>query len=111
MNTQDKSTGVGCTPIKDKFYLRFNYGGYRRKPKFELRNIQPEGLGNLIASLGEEHKEYAEFIVLACNSHYALVEALKGIREHCPCDPDINQKWYAAWQAMLAALSLTGADR
>lgn len=56
------------------------------------------------------HSAYAQRDALI-KQNTALAEALKGIREHCPCDPDVTDEFYKAWQAMLAALSLTGADR
>jgi hypothetical protein len=81
------------THIKDEFYLRLNHGGYRRKPKYELRSIHSEGLGSLFASFGEEHKEYAEFILDACNSYRALIaenkrlhSCLGHVRESMQCE-------------------------
>lgn len=34
-----------------------------------------------------------------------LLDAAKAVRETCPADPDINPRWNAAWDALLAAIA------
>lgn len=59
----------------------------------------------LDAELTALDRTVTEFTNRAVNSHHELLAALKGIHEHCPCDPDINPRWLAAWDAMHAAIT------
>jgi adenine-specific DNA methylase len=51
------------------------------------------------------HHEFANERATLQQQNRELVEALKGIRDHCPCDPDTTNKFYAAWQKMLEAIA------
>jgi hypothetical protein len=33
-----------------------------------------------------------------------LLIACEAVFNHCPCDPDINPQWHAAWNQMVAAI-------
>ncbi len=34
-----------------------------------------------------------------------LLAACRAVRETCPADPDINPRWNAAWDSMIAAIA------
>ena len=65
------------------------------------------GVGRLCAEWVRTQKNCPEFtdVVRANGERAQLLAALKGIHEHCPCDPDINPRWQAAWDAMRAAIA------
>ncbi len=65
-------------------------------------NMDKSGDFHSIAEVfGPDSADNAKLIAAAPE----LLAAAKSIQEHCPCDYDINAKWHAAWDAMLAAIA------
>ena len=95
------------------WYTRRTEGGYRRKPKQEIRTVEPGGIGFLIgiANCGDAHEDIKHANLMA--GAPKLLEALREAVHDCGCTIGERASGHVlecgapAWQALIEKITST----